>query len=59
MRISGANVSRHYQHNLRYFDNIYFNDMVWGFCYLRIFKKVQSISGRSLPLDHENGSEIV
>jgi hypothetical protein len=22
--------------------------MVWGFCYLRIFKKVQSISGRSL-----------
>jgi hypothetical protein len=23
--------------------------MVWGFCYLRIFKKVQSISGRSLP----------
>jgi hypothetical protein len=22
--------------------------MVWGFCYLRIFKKVQSVSGRSL-----------
>jgi hypothetical protein len=22
--------------------------MLWGFCYLRIFKKVQSISGRSL-----------
>jgi hypothetical protein len=22
--------------------------MVWGFCYLRIFKKVRSISGRSL-----------
>jgi hypothetical protein len=33
--------------------------MVWGFCYLRIFKKVQSISGRSLhavdiPYDHLN-----
>jgi hypothetical protein len=23
--------------------------MVWGFCYLRIFKKMHSISGRSLP----------
>jgi hypothetical protein len=23
--------------------------MVWGFCYLRIFKKLHSISGRSLP----------
>jgi hypothetical protein len=22
--------------------------MVWGFCYLRIFKKLHSISGRSL-----------
>jgi hypothetical protein len=22
--------------------------MVWGFCYLRIFKKMHSISGRSL-----------
>jgi hypothetical protein len=27
---------------------IKFSVMVWGFCYLRIFKKVQSISGRSL-----------
>jgi hypothetical protein len=25
--------------------------MVWGFCYLRIFKKVQSISGRSLVIN--------
>jgi hypothetical protein len=24
--------------------------MVWGFCYLRIFKKLHSISGRSLLL---------
>jgi hypothetical protein len=24
--------------------------MVWGFCYLRIFKKMHSISGRSLVL---------
>jgi hypothetical protein len=24
--------------------------MVWGFCYLRIFKKMHSINGRSLPL---------
>jgi hypothetical protein len=23
--------------------------MVWGFCYLRIFKKMHSISGHSLP----------
>jgi hypothetical protein len=27
---------------------LYFNVMVWGFCYLRIFKKLHSISGRSL-----------
>jgi hypothetical protein len=26
--------------------------MVWGFCYLRIFKKLRSISGRSL---HSSG----
>jgi hypothetical protein len=24
--------------------------MVWGFCYLRIFKKMHSISGRSLSI---------
>jgi hypothetical protein len=24
--------------------------MVWGFCYLRIFKKMHSISGRSLEV---------
>jgi hypothetical protein len=24
--------------------------MVWGFCYLRIFKKIHSISGRSLQI---------
>jgi hypothetical protein len=28
----------------------YFNVMVWGFCYLRIFKKMHSISGRSLRI---------
>jgi hypothetical protein len=26
--------------------------MVWGFCYLRIFKKMHSISGRSLATTH-------
>jgi hypothetical protein len=25
--------------------------MVWGFCYLRIFKKMHSISGRSLEIN--------
>jgi hypothetical protein len=31
------------------FLNNIFNVMVWGFCYLRIFKKMHSMSGRSLP----------
>jgi hypothetical protein len=31
--------------------------MVWGFCYLRIFKKMHSISGRSLP-DSNNRHHI-
>jgi hypothetical protein len=29
--------------------------MVWGFCYLRIFKKMHSISGRSLTKRDNEG----
>jgi hypothetical protein len=31
--------------------------MVWGFCYLRIFKKMHSISGRSLHISFHFGCE--
>jgi hypothetical protein len=31
--------------------------MVWGFCYLRIFKKMHSISGRSLLGNAGNNGE--
>jgi hypothetical protein len=30
--------------------------MVWGFCYLRIFKKMHSISGRSSTTNDENAN---
>jgi hypothetical protein len=44
MRISGANVSKYYQHNLESMILCsYFNIVVWGFCYLRIFKNRHSI----------------
>jgi hypothetical protein len=33
--------------------------MVWGFCYLRIFKKLHSISGRGLPINESKTAFIM